>query len=47
MAGSGRGPCCRTALFELGIFPQQTEAQRLLAVEPRPGDREGRVATES
>lgn len=43
----GRGRFCRATLFELGIFPQQTEAQSLLAVEPHPEGREGSVAIES
>lgn len=34
-------------LFELGIFPQQTEARSLLAVEPHPKGREGRAAVGS
>lgn len=47
VASCGRGQCCSAALFELGIFPQQTEAQSLLAVEPHPEGREGRVAVGS
>ena len=37
----------QAGLFELGIFPQQTEAQSLLAVEPHPKGREGRAAVGS